>query len=66
MEYILELGNDHQLRLPESALETLNLKEGSKFMVRVTDGKMLIENLPFSALEQGESLTRTIDSLQKK
>lgn len=66
MEYILELNENHQLQLPDTALEALDLKSGSKFVARVNAGKLLIENLPFSALEQGEALNQTIESLQKE
>ncbi|HPT87387.1 MAG TPA: hypothetical protein PL004_05995 [Bacillota bacterium] len=66
MEYILELDEDRQLRLPQKALEELELKSGSKFVARVNAGKLIIENLPFSALEQGEALNQTIESLQKE
>lgn len=66
MEYILELDEHRQLQLPEKAVEALNLKSGSKFVARINAGKLLIENLPFSALEEGEALNQTIESLQKE
>lgn len=64
MEYILELNQSSQLTLPKELLEDLNLKPGAKFAARITNGTLTIENLPFSAAEKGDSLKRTIETLQ--
>jgi hypothetical protein len=66
MEQILEMNQANQLTLPESLVETMNLKAGAHFIAREEAGRLIIEYLPFSSLEQAKSLDKTVDSLQKK
>ncbi|HEX3046645.1 MAG TPA: hypothetical protein VHY08_17955 [Bacillota bacterium] len=65
MEYILEINEEHQLTLPDTVVESLNLQPGAHFTARLDAGKFVIEYVPFSSMHQGELLDQAIDSLHK-
>lgn len=64
MEYLLELEEDNKITIPDELVKTLQLTSGAKFAARVNGGSFVIEHIPFSAFEKGESLNRSIESLQ--
>lgn len=66
MEYILELTETRQLAIPDDVLDQMELGPASKFVAKIQAGRLIIENLPFSAAEQSASLDRTIASVQKE
>ena len=66
MEEILEMNEDHQITIPASMIESMNLGPGAHFTAREESGRLIIEYLPFSSLEQGKSLEQTVHSLQKE
>ena len=66
MEQILEMNHSNQLVIPESIIESMDLKPGAHFTAREEAGRLILEYLPFSSLKQGESLEKTIHSLQKE
>ncbi|TCL70822.1 hypothetical protein EDC14_1009140 [Hydrogenispora ethanolica] len=65
MEYIMEMNAANQLTLPETIVSDLGLKPGAHFTARLDGGRLIIERLPFSSLEQSKALNQTIDSLHK-
>jgi antitoxin component of MazEF toxin-antitoxin module len=64
MEYIVVMNNDHQLVLPETAVKHFGLKPGAHFTVRMENGRLIIEYLPFSSFEQAKTLDETITALK--
>jgi hypothetical protein len=66
VEQILEMNADHQITIPASMIDSMNLGPGSHFTAREEGGRLIIEYLPFSSLEQGKSLEETVHSLQKE
>jgi bifunctional DNA-binding transcriptional regulator/antitoxin component of YhaV-PrlF toxin-antitoxin module len=65
MEQILEMNEANQLTIPESLIKTMNLEPGTHFVARDEAGRLIIEYLPFSSFKQGESLEKTVHSLQE-
>lgn len=66
MEYILELTEERQLVIPKEILDQMALGPGSKFLAKIQVGRLLIENLPFSAAEQNAKLEQTVAAIQKQ
>jgi hypothetical protein len=65
MEYILELGPEAQLTVPNEIVQKLNLKAGSHFTAKTDGAQFVIEWLPFSSLDQAKSLNATIKNLKQ-
>ncbi|HEY8464385.1 MAG TPA: hypothetical protein VIM29_10265 [Bacillota bacterium] len=66
MEYIIEMNAAHQLTIPEAFVNTLELGPRAYFSARLDRGRLVIESLPFSSLEQAKSLEKTVESLQQQ
>jgi antitoxin component of MazEF toxin-antitoxin module len=64
VDYILELNSTHQLSLPEDLIEQADLKPGTHFEAQLKEGRIVIEQLPFSSREEARMLNQTIEELQ--
>ncbi len=65
MEYIIELGHDQQLAIPQTVVDNFDLKPGDHFTLRSENGRLIIEYLPFSSFDQAKTLDETISALKK-
>ncbi len=66
MDYILELKEDNQLPLPDTLIKEAGLEPGAHFEARFENNRITIKQLPFSSIEEGEILEKTINELKRK
>lgn len=66
MEHILELTSTNQISLPDDLVIRAGLKPGSHFEARLEGERLIMEQLPFSSIEEGRFLDKTIADLQNK
>ena len=64
MEYIIQMNDAHQLTVPEGLVNELQLGPGAHFSARLDAGRLVMESIPFSSLEQAKSLEKTMEELR--
>jgi AbrB family looped-hinge helix DNA binding protein len=62
---LLRLSSKGQLVLPKKIRETLHLKNGDQFQVKVLDGKIILEPIKKDAIERLHGILEDTDVLKE-